>query len=191
MLISRYLFLFCIWLAVSAALFYFFSDQYGVIVLVLSEFVLGFITTVDVNLDHIASIGITLTYPGIPQPMAFRFELFSVTLNLIFAIALVLTTLSGVELRYAVGKIVAALALMLLLHTYHVVMIILNFLTATPNPLIAPDFPRWLAVFIHWNYAFADKMGYTLFPFVAWFAVCFRNIMELFAPTTGATRTNP
>lgn len=184
MRISRYLLTFLLWLGLALLVFYFGFDAYAYAVLFIAELVMSLTTPVLVNLDHSDQFGIMLMYPGIPQPMVFRANLFSVTLNWIFVPALVLTTLTFVKpgLLLSLQRIVIALLIMLLLHALHVVLILLHFLTQATNPLIPPDFPELLAQFIHWLYYFVDKMAYTLFPFIAWIAVCFVDIMALLSP---------
>ena len=180
--ISQYLLAFLLWLGISLAVFYLGFKFYAQAVLFLAEYVFSLVAPVSVDLDYASRLGITLSYPGIAQPMVFRANLFSITLNWIFAPALVLTTVTFSFLGLAIQRLVGAVLIMLVLHTLHVDLILLHFLTSATNPLIPPGFSPLLAGFIHWMYVFIDKMGYTLFPFIAWFAVCFKDIMRLFAP---------
>ena len=180
--ISQYLLAFLLWLGISLAVFYLGFKFYAQAVLFLAEYILGWIAPVSVDLEYVSRLGITLSYPGIAQPMVFRANLFSITLNWIFAPALVLTTVTFSFLGLAVQRVVGAVLIMLVLHTLHVDLILLHFLTSASNPLIPPGFSPFWAGAIHWLYFFVDKMGYTLFPFIAWFAVCFKDIMGLFAP---------
>lgn len=178
--IKYYLLAFIAWLAVATAVFYFGYPYYAEAVLFLSERMLGLFTPVSVNLDSLKRMGIALSYPGIQQPMMFRSNLFSVTLNWIFVPALVLTTLMYTTKVRIITRLLSALVLLWVLHAFHVTLILLHFLTGAPNPLIPPDFSSALTSSINWLYSFIDKMGYTLFPFLAWFAVCFKDITSLF-----------
>lgn len=178
--VSGLLLRFCLWLAVSVVVYLLLAPVYEAAVLTLSEWLLRPFLTVAVTLNDIHGVGITLHYPGIPRPMAFGYQLLSITLNAFFAPALVMTTVLAVAgWRSALLRTAAAVVIMALLHAYHVSVMILHFLVRVPNPLIAPDLPHWLGPFFAWNYGLADHMGYTLFPFIAWFGVCFRQILLL------------
>ena len=109
-----------------------------------------------------------------------------------FGSALVLATLGPTT----AGWIRAALAalVMLLLHALHVATIALYFpLTQAPipNPLIGENFSPALAAFIRWNYTFTDKMAYTLFPFLAWFSVCFGTVVNAVRRLQHGAETKP
>ncbi|MCB1813378.1 MAG: hypothetical protein KDK04_16910 [Candidatus Competibacteraceae bacterium] len=178
--IKHYLLAFVLWLGISTGVFYLIFPYYAQAILFLAGHLLSLITPTGVDLAYVDRVGITLTYPGIPQAMVFRTNLFSIALNWIFAPALVLTTVTFSFKGQAAVRVVNALLIMLVLHTLHVTLILLYFLTQATNPLIPPDFPAILSGFIHWLYVFIDKMGYTLFPFIAWLAVCFKDIVSLF-----------
>ncbi|MDX1605209.1 MAG: hypothetical protein R3202_03390 [Candidatus Competibacterales bacterium] len=195
---SRLLLGLCLWLAVSVGLFLLLGPLYSKAVLSLSEFVLRPFLATAVTLNEVLGRGIMLSYPGIPQPLGFRFQLPSITLNLVFATALVMTTMRATSgWPQSLLHILYAVLVMLALHTYHVVVLIMHFLTQAPNPLVAPRLAGWLGDLFHINYGFADKMGYTLFPFLAWVGVCHRQILSLLGtfgkesglkPDTGAER---
>jgi len=178
--IRQYLLAFLVWLGLSTAVFYLGFAYYAQAILLLAEQILGLFTPVSVDLDYANRVGISLTYPGIAQPMVFRTNLFSIALNWIFAPALVLTISTFAFSGKAVMRLLGALLIMWILHGFHVALILLHFLTQAANPLIPPDFSPLLASFIHWLYAFIDKMGYTLFPFIAWLSVCFKDVIALF-----------
>jgi hypothetical protein len=108
--------------------------------------------------------------------MVFAFDLYVLFMNVIFVPALVITTL-GVTWR-AVERTSVALIIMVLLHTFHVTVIVLHFLTQAPNPVIHYA-PQPLITFSDWTYKLADKMGFTLFPFVAWVSVCALDLVQL------------
>ena len=178
--IKHYLMAFLLWLGISTVVFYLGFSYYAQAVLFLAEQFIGLATPIGVNLDYANRVGITLAYPGIPQPMIFRTNLFSITLNWIFAPALVLSTVTFSLKGRATLRVLGALLIMWVLHAVHVTLILLHFLTQATNPLIPPDFSPLLASFIDWLYVFVDKMGYTLFPFIAWLVVCFKDILDLF-----------
>lgn len=181
-----YLLNFLLWSALLGFVHYAFFPSYAALLMTCADALLEFITGVALRLGPVptegiyGSAGFALLAPGMAQPFHYPHNLYSVTLNFMFAPALVLATL-GTSVN-AWLRAVAASLIMLLLHTLHVATIALYFpLTQAPlpNPLINKDFPGWLAAFIRWNYTFTDKMGYTLFPFLAWFGVCFGRIVTL------------
>ena len=185
---SSYLINFFLWLALFALLHYTFFPTYAGLLVTLTERALEFIHgSADFQLGVVPNPegvfggkGFALLAQGLPRPFLYPHNLYSVTLNFIFVPALVLTTL-GTAFSAWVKALIAA-ALMLLLHTLHVLTIVLYFpLTQAPipNPVISAEFPAWLAAFVRWNYGFTDKMGYTLFPFLAWVSVCFTAIVGL------------
>jgi hypothetical protein len=185
--IKHYLLAFLIWLGLATVVFYLGFTYYAQAILFLAEQTINLVTPIGVDLVYNERVGIALTYPGIAQPMVFRTNLFSIALNWIFAPALVLTTNTFSFSGKVLTRLLGAIVIMWVLHGLHVALILLHFLTQASNPLIPPDFSTLLASFIHWLYVFIDKMGYTLFPFIAWLSVCFKDIMSLFAPSEPAT----
>jgi hypothetical protein len=181
MRLDRLLLWLCLWLALSVLVYLGIARWYGDVVLLLSEWLLRPWLTVPVTLTQVPGMGITLSYPGIRQPLGFRFDLQSITLNLIFVPPLVLTTVAAVAgWRSTLLRLLQALLVVLFLHAAHMTVLMMHFLTQSPNPLVAPGFPDTLAAFFHQAYRFADKMGYTLFPFIAWVGTCYRPILQLF-----------
>lgn len=182
-LVRRYLFAFTGWLILFAALYLVLFPFYAKAVLWLSAKLLGAFTTTEVRLFAVPGKGIALSYAGGLNPMGFRFDLFSIALNLMFAPALVMTTLR-ISLR-AAGLAALSIGIMAGLHALHVAIIVLHFLTQGTNPLIPENFPAGFAMAIHWSYTFVDKMGYTLFPFIAWFAVCAADVLHFLGRRAG------
>ncbi len=102
--------------------------------------------------------------------LPFRFDLFSIALNLVFAPALVMTTVGFTT--SGIVRSLAAIALMALFHALHVDIIVLHFL-AQGHPLFPQGVSPWVTSLIHWSYKFADKVANGFFPFLAWVIVCF------------------
>ena len=174
--IRRHLFTFVASLTVCAGLYYLLLPLYAKLVLTPSAWFIDFFASAYVRLSAGPGNSFSLGYPGAPEPMVFAFDLYVLFMNVIFVPALVVTTL-GLTWR-ALGRSSVALAIMVVLHSFHVTVIVLHFLTQTPNPVIHYA-PPLLASLSDWTYKLADKMGFTLFPFVAWISVCALDLIQL------------
>lgn len=193
--LATYLLPLLVWSALFGWLHYvYFRPYIGSLVLPASEQLVALLSQAQVRLGALpgdgifASKGFWLATPEMAQPFRYPHNLYSVTLNFMFAPALVLATYGTMITASAWLRATLAMLIMLILHIVHVSTLALYFpLTQAPipNPLIGEDFPTWLSAFIRWNYTFTDKMAYTLFPFVAWFCVCFGRVITLFQRYAG------
>ncbi|MFO1350878.1 MAG: hypothetical protein U1F68_09460 [Gammaproteobacteria bacterium] len=174
--ISQYLLPFMGWLILFGGCYYVFFPTYSNLVLLLTSLILNSFTAIGVSLFDVPGQGIGLIYANATTPLGFRYDLFSIALNAMFAPALVMTTLG--PNANAIIRATIAIAIMILLHSFHVLTIILHFLVKSSNPILTAQLAPWLTSLIHWAYTFSDKMGYTFFPFIAWFMVCFGAILR-------------
>ena len=183
--LNRHLLIFAVGSLICAALFYGLFHAYAKAVLLLSSSVLELFSAGTVQLQNVPGRGFSLLYAHDRQPLLFAFDLFVLFLNLIFAPALVVTTI-GLTPR-GIRLALVAVAMMAALHVFHIVVLVLHFLSPTPNPVIR-DLSPTLGSFSHWAYELADKMGYTLFPFVVWAGLCAKEILQWAPAQNGSTK---
>lgn len=160
---------FSVTLILAVYVYYLFFPVYGRTVLTLTGLLLGTLTESPAIVSYAEQKGILVMSPAFEGVMMFKFDLFSICLNVIFAPALVVMTVGWKGWGWL--RVCAAVLIMLLLHTSELVVTLLRFLTESSNPLI-PSASAGFAAFAKWLYSFLDKMGYTLFPFLAWLVVC-------------------
>lgn len=165
----RKLGVFSVTLLVALCLYLLLYTLYGRGVLTLSGWLLRPFIEAPVNVFYTPQKGILLASTAFRGFMAFQYDIFSIGLNVIFAPALVTMTLGW--RGWAWSRILASVAIMLLFHASEVTVTFLRFLTENSNPLIPTASSAFTAA-AKWVYTFFDKMGYTLFPFVAWLVVC-------------------
>lgn len=160
---------FTIALLLALCLYLLLHAYYGEAVLTVSGWLLRPFVEAPVTVFNSAQKGILLASPAFRGLMQFRYDLFSIGLNLIFAPALVIMTVGWKGRSWI--RIAASIVVMLFLHACEVTVTFLRFLTEHGNPLI-PMASSAYAAAAKWIYTFFDKMGYTLFPFIAWLVVC-------------------
>lgn len=158
------------WVIAFAGLYYLWFPLYSKLFLALAEPLLDAVLVRPVELTAPPmGKGFQLIVAG-RDTLPFRFDLFSVALNFIFAPALVMTTVGFTT--SGVLRALAAIALMAVFHALHVSIIVLHFL-ADGHPLFPAGVAPWVVGLIHWLYKFADKVANGFFPFLAWVIVCF------------------
>ncbi|HHB12789.1 MAG TPA: hypothetical protein ENK62_06280 [Chromatiales bacterium] len=180
---------FLLWVLAFAGLYYLWFPLYSKLFLTLAEppleAVLG--RAVELSTPPMGK-GFSLLVAGSEEPLAFRFDLFSVALNWIFAPALVMTTVGFTT--SGVVRALAAIALMAVFHALHVDIIVLHFL-ADGYPLFPRGVSPALLSLIHWLYKFADKVANGFFPFLAWVIVCFDVLYQrLWGPSEAVHPTS-
>ena len=161
--------LFSLALVAGIYCYYLFAPMYARFVLTFSTWFLAPFVEAPAFVSFSDAKGIIVSSPALVGVMAFRYDLFSICLNVIFAPALVVMTRGWKNWGWV--KVIAAVFIMLLLHAGEVVVTLLRFLMEKGNPLM-PEASSMAASFVRWLYHFADTMGYTLFPFLAWMIVC-------------------
>lgn len=160
---------FVLGLLIGTTLHYFFWQTYLQPVFAAVPWLLSPFTDANLTLQAIGNQGFSVTYPGIPAPLPFRYNLYSITLNLIFVPALVLAT--SRHWRWLGLQLLGAVMVMMGLHALQLASIMLMHLTSQPNPLLSQQTMAHFAGSAQWLYGLLDKMGYTLFPFLAWILV--------------------
>ncbi len=164
---------FSVTLLVALFVYHVLFPVYGRAVLTLGGWLMGPFTEAPAIVSYAEKKGILVTSSALKGVMVFNFDLFTICLNVIFAPALVVMT-AGWR-GWAWLRVAAAVLIMLLLHSTEVTVTLLRFLTENSNPLIPSASPS-AAAFAKWLYSFLDKMGYTLFPFLAWLIVCAKDL---------------
>ncbi len=158
------------WVLAFAGLYYLWFPLYLKLFLALAEPLLDTVLGRAVTLGAPPTgKGFSLVVAGFDQPLAFRFDLFSIALNWVFAPALVMTTMGFTT--SGVLRALAAIVLMAGFHALHLDIIVLHFL-AQGHPLFPSGVSSWVLSLIHWLYKFADKVANGFFPFLAWVIVC-------------------
>lgn len=174
--------IFSVTLVLAFYFYYLLSPVYGRLVLTLSGFLLRPFAQAPAMVSYAEQQGILVTSSAFKGAMAFKFDLFSICLNVVFAPALVIMT-TGLR-GWGWLRVIVAVLIMMLLHAAEVVVTLLRFLTENSNPLILAASAAF-AGFAKWLYSFFDKMGYTLFPFLAWLIVCAGELARWAGGKTG------
>ena len=177
-LISKHVGAFCLWLLLFGLLYYVFAPTYIRLLLSFSNLGLDIFIHGQASLFYVPDKGLALAHAKLPGPLGFRYDIYSITLNVIFAPALVMTTLTPSKRAWLL--VAVALLIMLFLQAYQLITIVLHFLVDNDVTATIVKVADRFKSFVHWNYTFTDKMSYTLFPFIAWFAVCCRTVIRLF-----------
>lgn len=170
------------WTLVFAALYYWFAPFYMGAVLALADLWVDAVFPLSL-MAH--PHGIVVMSATAPEPMGLPYRLDAIGLNLIFAPALVLATL-GAHWS-ALPRAAAAILIMLLLHSLQILLILLFYLIHPDNTLMSVAPPPAAAAAIRWSYSLLDRMGYALFPFLAWAITCPRVL----AGTLGRSAVQP
>ena len=178
--------LFTLALAAGVYAYFLFAPIYARFVLTLSTWMLGPFVQAPALVSYAEEQGILVFSPAFKGSMEFRYDLFSICLNVIFAPALVVMTRGWKNWGWL--KVIAAVLIMLMFHAGEVVVTLLRFLMEKGNPLIPHASPT-AAAFVKWLYTFADTMSYTLFPFVAWMIVCAGDLAR-WAGSRGSARAD-
>jgi hypothetical protein len=187
--LSGYLIKFLLWSGACYGLYYLLFPFYQALVLGGAELVMD-LTFRDIGLKPIEGGGFLLGDPLSRHVAPIGFNLFLIGLNLIFAPALVLTTLGATA--SGVLRAFAAVAIMALLHIAQVVSILYFFLTHARNTMIPTDFSPFVMQAAPAIYTFFDKMAEAMFPFTVWLLLCFGTLASWVvkeAPTGSAQDT--
>lgn len=165
--LSCYPFWFVGWSVLFALVYFLVFDYYAALVVRVADVFTDIVVPVTI-LPH--PKGLVITSPEARQSIGAPYSLYLIGLNAIFAPALVLTTV-GLTLG-GVLRAVAAVLIMLILHAINIMAVVLFYLSHPGNAVIALGFSESTVATIGWIYRFFDRMGYGLFPFLAWAIVC-------------------
>jgi hypothetical protein len=165
--VRRYFFRFIAWSLLFALVYFLVFDYYESLVVRVAEVFTDIAVPVTIQ-PH--PKGLVITSPKARQPMGAPYSLYLIGLNVIFAPALVMTTV-GLTLGGALRS-VTAVSIMLILHAINVMLVVLFYVSHPDNPSIVLGFSEPTVATIGWIYRFFDRMGYALFPFLAWAIVC-------------------
>ena len=161
--LSGYFLSFIAWSAVFAVLYHLGADVYANVLVVTAETLTNLVLPVTI---HPNPNGFVVFSSEASAPMGVPYRLYLIGLNVIFAPALVLTTLGANE-SGAVRALLAVL-IVLLLQAIEVVSIVLFSASHPDNTLFSLGFSATTVQSIAWVYKFLDRMAYALFPFIAW-----------------------
>ena len=161
--ISRYLFRFAGWSVFFVVIYYLAFDDYAAVVVQLAEVMTNLVVPAEIQIQP---KGLVIYSPEATQPMGVPYSLYQIGLNAVFAPALVLAT-TGMTASGAIRS-VAAILVMILLHSVEVWSIMLFHISHPDNTSIALGFADATVSTIGWFYRFLDRMAYALFPFLAW-----------------------
>ncbi len=165
--LRRYFFRFVGWSLLCALVYFLIFDYYASLVVRVADVLTDAVIPITIQ-PH--PRGLVITSPNARQPIGIPYSLYLIGLNAIFAPALVLTT-AGLTLGGAM-RAVAAVLIMLILHAINVMLIVMFYVSHPDNTSIVLGFSEPTVATIGWVYRFFDRMGYTLFPFLAWAIVC-------------------
>jgi hypothetical protein len=160
---SRYLIRFAGWSFFFVVIYYLAFDDYAAIVVQLAEVLTDLIVPVSIQIQP---RGLVVYSPEARHPMGVPYSLYQIGLNAAFAPALVLAT-TGMTTSGAIRS-VAAISIMIMLHSVEVWSIVLFHISHPENTAIALGFADSTVSAIAWFYRFLDRMAYAFFPFLAW-----------------------
>jgi hypothetical protein len=164
-----------------AALYALGTDYYAQLVVNTADLLTSLVLPVTIETHpH----GFVVYSPEAKQPMGVPYRLTVIGLNIIFAPALVLTTL-GVSLS-AVARTLISLLVMVFLHGVEVTSIILYQASHPDNAAFALHFSDAALTVVQFFYRFLDRMAYALFPFLAWAIACPETIASFFQSRTSS-----
>jgi hypothetical protein len=127
-------------------------------------------TAFDLNLN-LHRNGLVITGADVAEPLGLPYNFRTIGLNVIFAPALVLTTL-GASIKGAIRAVVAIL-LMIVLHAMQALSIVLVYAVHPETSGLDLGFSSAsFATSVTWVYQFIDRMSYALFPFLVWGVLC-------------------
>jgi hypothetical protein len=161
--LSGYFLSFAGWSAVFALLYHLGADFYANMLVIIAEMLTNNVLPVSMQTHP---NGFVVFSPEARGPMGVPYRLYLIGLNVIFAPALVLTTF-GVSTTGAVRALIAIL-IVILLQAIQVVFIVLFSASHPDNALFSLDYSDFTVAAIAWTSTFMDRMGYALFPFLAW-----------------------
>lgn len=165
--LRRYFFRFIGWSLLFALVYFLVFHYYASLVVRVADVVTDVVIPITIQ-PH--PKGLVITSPKALQPIGVPYSLYLIGLNAIFAPALVLTT-TGLTLGGALRS-VAAVLIMLILHVINIMLIVMFYVSHPDNASIVLGFSEPMVATIGWVYRFFDRMGYALFPFLAWAIVC-------------------
>lgn len=176
MKLSRYLLWFVAWSIIFAVLYNLTAGPYASLVVRIADFFTDAVVPVTLE-PH--PRGLIIMSPEARQPIGAPYSLYIVGLNVIFAPALVLTTV-GATLNGGV-RALGSIVIMILLTAVKIMSIVLFYLSNPDNAMIDLGFSDATVAVLASSYKFMDRMAYAFFPFLAWAIVCPDVIVRLFA----------
>jgi hypothetical protein len=174
--ISQYLLRFAGWSVFFVVIYHIAFDDYAAVVVQLADVLTDLIVPVSIQSEL---RGLVVYSPEASHPMGVPYSLYQIGLNAIFAPALVLAT-TGMTTSGAIRS-VAAILVMILLHSVEVWSIVLFHISHPENTAIALGLADSTVSTIAWFYRFLDRMAYAFFPFLAWIITSGDVIARLFA----------
>jgi hypothetical protein len=182
--LSKYLLQFLGWSAAFAVVYHFTADFYAGVLLSGADRLTDVVLPVTLRLHPNGFVAVS---PEATGPMGMPYRLYLIGLNVVFAPALVLTTL-GLN-RQGVVRALLAVAIVMVLHTLQVVSIVLFSASHPDNVLFNLGYADLTVAVIAWIYKFMDRMGYALIPFMAWAVVCSDRLPQALQNDSAAAGT--
>lgn len=191
--VTRFILIVTILVVLNSILYGIFFSAYINAALSITQFVVNQVfasitlVLLPLNENLLYGLGIEI---GASQKIVLTYDLFFVGLNMIFATALVLATW-GVT-RSGIIRSIAAIGIMMLLHSLKILFYVLHFLLDQHNTFIPAAFPTWAAVIIqHMRDFLGSQFSYPLFPFLTWLVLSWKPLQQLFYDNRQSPQAKP